>query len=109
MFSGSPGRSGSASSSSSRSRPLLRDVLTGAFPVVSYWRRTIIESDTRLPALAEDASTYRFATPPDAGEVRLQAQVVLRRLFYEIAQQKGWDVPDIVVAEAAAPAPTGTR
>ncbi len=88
---------------------LLRDVQTGASPVVSYWRRTIIESDTRLPALAEDASTYRFAAPPDAGEIRLRARVVLRRLFYDIAQQKGWDIPDVVVAEATLAAANGTR
>jgi hypothetical protein len=77
---------------------ILRDVATDEFPVVNYWKQTLIESDNRLAALATDRSDYRFAGSP--ARVTVHAVVLFRRLFQDLAQEKGWDMPDIVMEEA---------
>lgn len=77
---------------------LLRDVETGEMPVVSYWKHALIESDNRIPALGVDPSTYTFDHPAAGGSVKVQ--VLFRRVFADLAAQKGWDVPDILMEEA---------
>jgi hypothetical protein len=77
---------------------ILRDVNTGNSPVISYWRQALIVSDNRIQALAADSSTYRFTAPP-TGQVTVTARLVFRRVFEDIAAQKGWDVPDILMEE----------
>ncbi|MCK5585143.1 hypothetical protein KAJ02_03645, partial [Candidatus Bipolaricaulota bacterium] len=77
---------------------VLRDVETGEFPVVNYWKQTLIESDNRIAALAIDRSEYRFAG--GAGSATVRAVVFFRRLFQDIAEAKAWDMPDIQMEEA---------
>ncbi len=96
---------------------VLRDAQTGEWPVVNYWKPTFIHSDNRIPAGAVDVSHYRFALPRldfgglqdlrslNAAEVQIEAYLWFRRLFIEQAREKGWDTPDLLVAEAEVAVP----
>ena len=77
---------------------LLQDVVSGDWPVVSYWKQAIILDDTRLPALGSDTSDYGFE-PPASGEVDITVQVLFRRLFQEIAEAYGWQLGEIVMEQ----------
>ena len=79
---------------------VLKDIETGQSPVVSYWRRSALVSDNRIPALASDTSQYVFAPPLVAGPVRIAAKLIFRRLFQAQAKEKGWATTDIVMAVA---------
>lgn len=76
---------------------LLRDVLTGDYPVVSYWKQTLIASDNRIPALALAQSAYTFARPATRGTIT--ATVWLRRVTADVAAVQGWEVADQMIAE----------
>jgi len=97
---------------------VLRDRVTGEYPVVSYWKQAFIQSDNRIPAGATDWSHYEFevAAPlrgirtvrPLAGEgsgqglqVRVEATLLFRRLFIAQAREKGWSQPDILMAQSS--------
>jgi hypothetical protein len=82
---------------------VLRDVASGDLPVVSYWKQTAIASDNRLPALGASRSHYSFQLPAATGQAELgpvtvTADLILRRLFQPLAEEKGWDVPDMPMA-----------
>ena len=77
---------------------VLCDVVTGESPVVNYWKQTLIESDNRIAALETDCSTYCFRGETDVVTVR--AVVLFRRLFQDLANEKAWDMPDILMEEA---------
>jgi hypothetical protein len=81
---------------------LLKDVASGDFPVVSYWKQALIVSDNRIPALAADDSTFSFEIPAGEEEVHLTARLLFRRLPWDTAQEKEWDMPDIVMEEETA-------
>ncbi|MEE8443469.1 MAG: hypothetical protein V3S37_06945 [Dehalococcoidia bacterium] len=53
-----------------------------------------------LPARATDVTQYEFLAPPFPGEVNIEVELIFRRAFKSLAQQKGWDVPDILMEEA---------
>ncbi len=75
---------------------VLVEVWTEIAPSGAYWNPTRILSDNRLPALGSDTSTYTFATP--SGELAsIQTRLIFRRAFRELMDQKGWDVPDILM------------
>lgn len=80
---------------------VLRDVETGEAPVVSYWKQALIESDNRIPALAADVSSYTFATPKGGGQVSVSAELLFRRVFYDLAEAKDWDKADILMEAAS--------
>lgn len=61
------------------------------------WAQTRIRSDTRIPALATDHSTYEFARPATGG-ARVEARIIYRRAYQSFAALKGWDIPDVPVA-----------
>lgn len=79
---------------------VLQDAVTGQWPVVNYWKQVLIREDTRLAALATDESQYRFQAPA-SGPVQVQARVLFRRLFQDLMEAKGWDTPDIRMAQVA--------
>ncbi len=79
---------------------ILVDVATGAYPVISYWKPTLIRRDNRLPAGATDRSDYLFALPPATGAVSVTAELRFRRLFQPLAEARGWNMPDVVMATA---------
>ncbi|MBN1562332.1 MAG: hypothetical protein JXA10_00715 [Anaerolineae bacterium] len=75
---------------------VLRDEWTGEAPTGAYWRPVTLVEDTRLAALATDITQYTFDAP--IGEtITLDVQLLFRRAFYDLMQQKGWDDPDIVM------------
>jgi hypothetical protein len=80
---------------------VLRDVFTDESPVVSYWMQTQIASDNRIPALESDTSNYLFAWPPVRGDITVRATLVLRRVFYGVAETRGWDVPDMLMEDVS--------
>lgn len=78
---------------------VLRDVVSGEAPVISYWKPSQIVSDNRIAALDADTSTYTFALPPGDKTVIVRATLLFRRVFYAVAEARNWDTPDIVMAE----------
>ena len=78
---------------------VLRDVASGEYPVVSYWKQALIVSDNRIPAFGTDVSTYALAAPSEAGTVSVVAELRFRRVFQDLLDVKGWDAPDIVMEE----------
>ncbi len=79
---------------------VLRDAESGAWPVVSYWKQTLIISDTRIPAMGNHTSVYTFARPASGGPLTVTARLLFRRAFQDVMDVKGWDVPDILMEEA---------
>lgn len=69
------------------------------------WRNGVhVLADTRIPTLATDNSTYAFAAPTDGGPATVRVRLVYRRAFQVWTKVKGWDLPDVVIAEAEATA-----
>jgi hypothetical protein len=78
---------------------VLEELWTGIVPSGSYWNPTRIVSDNRIAALATDSSTYAFAAPD--GTAHVEVELLFRRAFKELMDQKGWDVPDILMEQAS--------
>jgi hypothetical protein len=79
---------------------ILEELWTEVSPSGAYWNPTRVLSDNRLAAFATDTSTYTFAAPTE-GEVTVEVTLLFRRAFKELMDQKGWDVPDIVMEQEA--------
>ena len=77
---------------------VLRDLWTGESPTGAYWRPVEIAQDTRLAAMATKSNSFSFA-PPAEGEVQVKIRLIYRRAYPQLAEWKGWDDPDIVMAE----------
>ncbi len=86
---------------------ILQEIWTEVTPTGAYWNPTRIVEDTRLDALETDTSTYTFALPTevDRDTITIEARLIFRRAFYDLMQQKGWDVPDILMERTTAEAP----
>ena len=80
---------------------ILRDNITGEMPTSAFWRAVTIDSDNRLAPLATDTTHYSFDAP--AGAATIHVRLLYRRAFYELAQQKGWNDPDILMADQTLP------
>jgi hypothetical protein len=85
---------------------VLRDVETGAYPVVNYWKQTLIVSDNRIPAMGSDISVYLFAAPEAGSPVTVTAELRFRRLFQAEAEARGWQRPDVVMETAQSKLPS---
>jgi hypothetical protein len=79
---------------------VLQELWTEIAPTGAYWNPTRLFSDNRLAAFATDTSTYTFAAPTE-DDVTVEATLLFRRAFIELMDQKGWDVPDIVMEQEA--------
>ncbi len=77
---------------------VLKELWTGITPTGAYWNPTRILSDNRIAAYGHDTSRYDF-TAPVKGTVRISIRLIFRRAFKELMDQKGWDTPDIVMAQ----------
>lgn len=77
---------------------LLAERWTGVYPATAYWRHTDLVSDNRLAAFQADTSTYTFTAPP-SGETRISVNLLYRRAFIALRDQKKWDSPDVVMAQ----------
>ena len=75
---------------------ILRETWTGISPYGAYWNPTQIESDNRLAAFTSDTSRYVFAAP-SKGSVEIEVELWFRRAFIELAEQKGWEISDILM------------
>lgn len=77
---------------------ILRDDWTGETPTAAYWRPVTIIEDTRLAALETDTSSFSFDLPA-GNTASIKIQLVYRRSFQKLAQQKGWSDPDLIMAD----------
>jgi hypothetical protein len=77
---------------------ILEQTWTGVRPTAAYWTMTRIAHDNRIPALESDRTTYTFAAPAN-GAIDVEVKLIFRRAFIELVNQKGWDVPDILMAQ----------
>ncbi len=77
---------------------VLMERWTQITPTGAYWNPTKIVSDNRLAAYETDLSNYVFRTP-EGSTATIQVSLLYRRAFLELAQQKGWDTPDILMEE----------
>ena len=77
---------------------VLQDKTTGEYPTAAFWRQTNVIQDTRLAPLAMDSTNFAFQLP--AGRTaKVHVQLFYRRTLQTLSQQKGWNDPDIVMAE----------
>jgi hypothetical protein len=81
---------------------VLQDVETGAFPVTSYWKQTLVLGDNRLPSMGSDTSIYAFAAPDPGRTVTVAAELRFRRLFQAEMDARGWGMPDVIMEQAEA-------
>ncbi len=79
---------------------VLEELWTRVTPSGAYWNPTRIVSDNRLAAFASDAATFTFQCRDDE-TVEIQARLLFRRAYIELMDIKGWDSPDIPMAEAS--------
>lgn len=77
---------------------ILRDDLTGEMPSAAIWRPVTIVEDNRIAAMATDTTSYTFAVP-DNTTVTVHVRLLFRRAFYDLANIKGWNDPDILMEE----------
>jgi len=77
---------------------ILEDMWTEISPSGSYWNPTRVISDNRIPALKTASSEYTFSAP-EKGEAIITIRLFFRRAFIELMEQKGWNVPDILIAK----------
>jgi hypothetical protein len=78
---------------------LLRDIATGKYPVVSYWKQSNIVSDNRIAAGESANSSYTFATPEGGGTINVTVELRFRRLFQELLDDKDWQTPDVIMEQ----------
>ncbi len=77
---------------------ILRDQLTGESPTVAQWRYLEVESDNRIPAMGMDTTEISFAIAANQ-TARVEARLIFRRAFQQLAEWKGWTDPDILMEE----------
>lgn len=78
---------------------ILKDKDTNIAPTVAYWNPTdplSQGSDTRLIPKQPKYSEYSFAAPA-YGFTAITVKLMYRYAFIELARQKGWNRPDILV------------
>ncbi len=78
---------------------ILMELWTEVTPTGAYWNPTRVLSDNRIPAMGSDTTAYVFETSEvsKTSEVYVVVKLIFRRAFIELMDQKGWDVPDIVM------------
>ncbi len=84
---------------------VLQDEWTGESPTAAFWRPVTIIEDTRIPAMETDTTTYSF-TAPENKDVTVNVQLIFRRAFYELMQQKGWGDADVIMEQETIQIPT---
>ncbi len=76
---------------------ILEELWTEISPTAAYWRQIVLREDTRIPALSTDVTRYEFHAPEDSGPITIEAKLIFRRAFKELARQKKWNVADILM------------
>ena len=80
---------------------ILQELWTEVAPSIAYWRQTKIIEDNRIAARKTDSSSYEFQAPSGDGPVTVTARLIFRRAFKQLAEQKGWDNPDILMNQTS--------
>jgi hypothetical protein len=78
---------------------VLAELWTGLSPTGAYWNQTRLVSDNRLAAFATDTSRYVFIAP-QTGSLKISVRLIYRRAYRLLADQKGWQIPDILMEAA---------
>jgi hypothetical protein len=76
---------------------ILAELWTEVSPTGAYWNQTRVSSDTRIPAMETSSTSYIFAAAVE-GAARVEVRLIYRRAFIELADQKGWEIPDLEIA-----------
>jgi hypothetical protein len=76
---------------------ILEELWTEVWPTGAYWNQTRIRSDNRIPALGRDETSYTFRAPTGRA-AKVTVTLLYRRAYIGLAEQKRWNVPDIVMA-----------
>jgi hypothetical protein len=63
------------------------------------WRTVQVKSDTRIPALKTDKSSYEFQLNNSKGAYIVDCLLIYRRTFKTWAKMKKFDLKDIILAE----------
>ena len=77
---------------------VLEELWTEKAPTGAYWNPTRVLSDNRLGAFETDASRYTFAAA-EGSRAAIEVRLVYRRAYIELMEQKGWQAPDIIMAQ----------
>jgi hypothetical protein len=77
---------------------VLAEQWTNISPTGAYWNPTYLISDNRLAPFSSDDTNYSFDTI-NQSPVRIHVRLLYRRAFIELAEQKGWQTPDILMGE----------
>jgi hypothetical protein len=93
---GDPGQGYYAGLTGKAYAKILKEEWTHVQPTAAYWNPTRIVSDNRLAAFENDTSVYSFSND-STSEIKVEAKLLFRRAFKELMDQKGWDVPDIMM------------
>jgi hypothetical protein len=73
---------------------VLQDIATADYPVTSYWKRTRIVVDNRIPALGTATNQFRFTAPAQSRGITVTAELLFRRTFQAEMDARRWDTPD---------------
>jgi hypothetical protein len=76
---------------------VLEDANTGEYPVVDYWKPTLIHSDNRLSANENRDEEFYFDLQGDSYTVSIK--VFFRRMFQPIAESYDWELSEILLTE----------
>lgn len=80
---------------------ILQELWTEVSPSIAYWKQTKILADNRIAARATDATSYEFQVTAGSGTVTVTGKLIFRRAFIQLAEQKGWDAPDILMNQVS--------
>ncbi|KPL13175.1 hypothetical protein AMJ85_00105 [candidate division BRC1 bacterium SM23_51] len=78
---------------------ILEELWTEKSPTAAYWRQIVLREDTRISALTTDVTHYEFLALKESEPVVVEAKLVFRRAFKELATQKKWNVKDILMEQ----------
>ena len=77
---------------------ILEERWTNVSPTGAYWNHTRVVADNRIPAMGSDNTVYAFTDLPEE-DILINVTLLYRRSFIELIDQKGWEVPDILMEE----------
>ncbi len=77
---------------------VLQEIWTDFYPSGAYWNPSRVMSDNRLMPFEEDQLFFSFSLA-DAESIEVSVRLMFRRATKELVDQKGWDVPDILMEQ----------
>jgi hypothetical protein len=77
---------------------ILEDDWSGEAPTAAYWRDINLLEDTRIGAFETVENRFVFEGDPSES-YKIHVQLLYRRAYQELMQQKGWTDPDILMEE----------